>query len=776
MKLNSLYLQSFRGATQPVTFVFDPAKKITMLFAENGNGKSTVADALTCLCTDKMGSLDDKSSVDRSFLKSAGATGETKIILQTDQGNFSAVMPTASKLFTKAPLTGQPMIKCLRRSQIISLINTQASDRYTALKDYLDVTHIYNCEESLRKLHRESDRDLNTAISNLQQASTTLEKSWKEEGSPGDEMIHWAEEQAKADTSKVMKEYGVLQTLVAQGQALINKHKEITQHEVNLLATGKLKSDAEIALQTLEAASTKNTPALLSLLQNAKNYLSVEGDINNCPVCDNTIVKTKVISSLNAQILAMDALDRASKHFQALTKTHGGNETVLQTSLGAMNTQIKTYHGSIKIYADKVPTIVPFVEGISEDPSTNYKLYLDNLTALQELHVRISSSAEAKKKSIDQHNFIKNQYASIVQNSFRVHKLSALVSAADEALKIVESARKDFYDNELLSIASEVEQMYQKIHPSEGLGGIRLFLNPRYKSSLELQADFHAQKGITPQSVYSESHLDTLGICIFLALAKKYSDGNTILVLDDVVMSVDENHLDRFIQLLHDEADHFAHIIITTHYRPWKDRYRNNRAPASSVHFIELRGWSPQDGIRVSNGKIALDELRDMLRDNASFHRENISSASGRVLENLLDFITVKFGCRMPRKAKNDYMLSELLDGLSSTLLKHCKVEHFSADTGGVYTVVEKQEMIKPVIDKLKLLKAVRNQVGAHYQFDGSLVSDTDVEDLGKATVALAELLICPISGALPDRNMSGSFWQTKTGSIRLYPLTEPTK
>lgn len=68
-------------------------------------------------------------------------------------------------------------------------------------------------------------------------------------------------------------------------------------------------------------------------------------------------------------------------------------------------------------------------------------------------------------------------------------------------------------------------------------------------------------------------------------VSKKYGDENTILVLDDVMMSVDENHLDRFIDLLHSESVNFGHILVTTHYRPWRDRYRNNRAPGGRVHF-----------------------------------------------------------------------------------------------------------------------------------------------------------------------------------------------
>lgn len=775
MKLNSLYIKSFRGATKPVTIEFDNSKKITMLFAENGNGKSTIADALICLCTDKMGSLDDKSSIDKSFLKSLGTgTAETKITLNTDAGTFTTSISGTAKAFVKTPATGQPSLKFLRRSQIINLINSQASDRYTALKDYLDVSNIYTGEEALRKVFREVEKDLGNSISVLQSANETLEKFWKAEGSPDGAMLVWAKIQTEKDLSKEAAIYKVLAELVTQWQAIGNKQREINQFQTAASASQKNMEGFALILKNLEAANKKNKPALLALLQEAKNYISAEPVIDKCPVCENGIVKATVVNSLDVQIKSMAALQKASKDLETATKTHDKNVAILNTAIGGMNTLLIKYKTSISQYVDKVPDIAPFVNGIKTEANANYKIYVASYKELQALFVRIEKSAVDKKTSIDQHALIKLQYNSITQHSEKFEKLAALKTATTKALGIVESTRKVFYDNELLSISAEVEQMYQKIHPAEGLGGIKLFLNPNFKTSLEIQANFHSQQAITPQSVYSESHLDTLGICIFLALAKKYSDSTTVLILDDVVMSVDENHLDRFIALLHDEADNFAHIIVTTHYRPWKDRYKNNRAPASSVHFLELRTWSTQNGIRVFNGRIALDELRQMLTDESSFHRENIAAASGRILENLLDFVTLKFGCKVARKPKNDYQLSELLDGLSKDLLKNFKVEHLEKDETGKYTTVIKQVDLKPVIDKLKALKAVRNQVGAHFNFDGSLVSDGDVEDFGNATVEFAELLICPECGALPDRNKSGSYWETKTGSIKLFPLMEP--
>jgi energy-coupling factor transporter ATP-binding protein EcfA2 len=775
MKLNNLYIKSFRGATKPITIEFDSSKKISMIFGENGNGKSTIADAFICLLTEKMGSLDDKSSVDTSFLKSLGTgTGETKIALTTDTGTFLATLSGATKTFTKTPSTGLPSLRFIRRSQIINLMNAQATSRYETLKDYIDVSGIYASEEELRKTVRDTDQNLTTATSVLHNANETLEKTWIKEGKPDGKLLDWAKAQSQADISKDLKNYQTLSDLLNQWRAIDSKHKEIIQAKTNTKISLQTKQNAEAALKQLQSSNSKNNASLLSLLQVAKAYIAAQPIIDKCPVCTNGIKKETVVASLDKQIKSMDDLEKASKLLDTTSKTHDRNLAILNKAIDTINAIIIKYKLSISKYKEKIPEIVAFVDGIEKDASANYNCFTQNLTQLQNLNTRIEDSAKAKNKSIQQYNFIKEHYTTITVNLEKVGKLAALKTAATKALNIVETTRKEFYDNELLSISANIEEMYQKLHRSEGLGGIKLFLNPKYKTSLELQANFHTIQGITPQSVYSESHLDTLGTCIFLALAKKYSDGNTMLLLDDVVMSVDENHLDKFIELLHDEAVNFSQIIITTHYRPWKDRYKNNRAPSSNVHFLELRNWSKENGINVFNGKIALDELRKMLSDEASFDRENISTAAGRTLENILDFLTLKFSSKVPRKPKNDYQLSELLDGLSKELLKLLKVEHYSKDEQGKFTTLVKQVDLKPTIDILKQLKAVRNQVGAHYNFDGSLVGDSDIKAFGNATVEFAELLICPVDGNLPDRNKSGSYWETKNGSIHLFPLIEP--
>src|ERR1035437_2918636 len=60
-KLQSITTSSFKGASKPITFEFEKDKKSTVIYGENGTGKSSIADAFHFVCNESVGSLIDKS-------------------------------------------------------------------------------------------------------------------------------------------------------------------------------------------------------------------------------------------------------------------------------------------------------------------------------------------------------------------------------------------------------------------------------------------------------------------------------------------------------------------------------------------------------------------------------------------------------------------------------------------------------------------------------------------------------------------------------------------
>jgi hypothetical protein len=146
-----------------------------------------------------------------------------------------------------------------------------------------------------------------------------------------------------------------------------------------------------------------------------------------------------------------------------------------------------------------------------------------------------------------------------------------------------------------------------------------------------------------------------------------------------------------------------------------------------------------------------------------------VASKAGIVLESLLDFLTLKYRCSVPRNARNEYSLGDLASGIDAKLAKTlcCRFPSGSND--------EKVEFaLKPLIDAATSAHWIRNCVGCHLHELGSEISDSDVRVFGQGVIALADGLICTSCGALPSRRPSGSHWQCTCGNLELHPLVKP--
>jgi hypothetical protein len=408
-------------------------------------------------------------------------------------------------------------------------------------------------------------------------------------------------------------------------------------------------------------------------------------------------------------------------------------------------------------FIDKATHIVEYSASISDSFSDWYSTF-------QNLHKKKMEDKTADiQKVVNFHDTIKEQLNIVTNKNEQARVKERSLWDLKAILGIIEGERKEYIEKILVAISNEVSQLYSELHPDEKIGNPRLYLKPRTRGSLEFDASFYEASEIPPQAYYSESHLDTLGVCVFIALAKYYKTESSILILDDILTSVDAQHMDRFMGMLHEQSKFFNKIIVTTHYRPWKDRYKFARSAVSNIDVIELKPWSLNNGIQVSEFKQALVELKETSKPE-SFDRQIVASKAGIVLESMLDFITLKYKCSLPRNGRNEYTLGELVGGIDSKLSKLLKIR-----TGG------KEVDLKPILDTATDSQWIRNQVGCHFNLSGSDITDGDVQNFAVSTIKISEILLCPKCMNLPKKN-AGSFWTCgcKDNPLELYPLTRP--
>lgn len=148
-------------------------------------------------------------------------------------------------------------------------------------------------------------------------------------------------------------------------------------------------------------------------------------------------------------------------------------------------------------------------------------------------------------------------------------------------------------------ISEDIRMMWAILHPGEKIEDVRLYLPAQADKAIDIGLRFYGIAQDSPRLTLSEGHRNSLGLCIFLAMAKREADKDRPLILDDVVVSFDRSHRGMIVQLLEKEfSDRQA--IIMTHDREWYAELRQ-RFDGANWNFKALMPYEkPEIGIRWS--------------------------------------------------------------------------------------------------------------------------------------------------------------------------------
>jgi energy-coupling factor transporter ATP-binding protein EcfA2 len=771
MKVSKISIDGFRGATQPVDIKFDD-KPVILIFGENGSGKSTVVDAFDFICNQKCGALEGMSITGnkKNYVPSIGISpNRINISLSSGDSIWSASL---SKDIRVSP--NCPQANILRRNEITKLITAIPSKRFEELHRFVEIPIIESVESSLREAVKVMELEYNLSVKALSQANINLRQIFEAEDCPGTNERKWAEQEAGKNISTLnntIKQYDeILRPLnaVSQLYAEWDNIKRDTEEK------NRIHDDVVNELEKLKENLVSQSSELLAILESSKKYLQNDFNTFTCPVCEQTIVPQELLERLSQRIESMSVLSRLIKKEEEARNTLKVQMAINNQKWKAIVTQsnelLEKVNSSNLTLLSTAKYIITSEFNI--DFNDEYNSDLDNKIAeflkfFLLYSKKITEQKNSDQKSLSQSNLIKTLLNSIQENEDLAKNKKQLKEKLGKALIVIETNRKNSIDNTLKIISDEVDRMYQKLHPDEAIGSVKLYLKQGVKGSLELEGQFHGKLNIPPHAYFSESHLDTLGICIFLALAKHFNQDNQIIILDDVLTSVDNQHLDRFMKLISEEAEQFGQIIITTHYRGWRDRYRWAKGDLSKTQVIELGPWTLQNGIHTGEFISAIDELRNHI---SLIDRQALASKAGIILESILDFITLRYHLKVPRNAKNEYTLGDLASSMDRRIgdILTCKKTDAQGNT--------QETKLKSLIENCVKWTWVRNCVGCHFNKLSNDISDSDISEFARSVITLADTIICPVCKSLPLRRPSGSFWQCKCQSnfIEMYPLIFP--
>jgi energy-coupling factor transporter ATP-binding protein EcfA2 len=752
--LKSLSISGLRGVSNPLTINFD--KPFTLIFGHNGTGKTSICDAIDFLANGDCGSLGDNSvgSFRHKFWPFIGKkSSDVAVDLSLSDGSsWRATISGTKSLVSASSTRGIPAVKVWRRKQMMDLILAKPLERFNVIAEFIDVEEIEASEKVVRDLQRNIDRQLQDAASKIAENYATLADQCRIAGGDETSLLKWAETESKKSSNEFDIEIRVFSNLNQKLESLASCLKTLDELQKAGVTLKQNLDTAEDNYEKAKSSITDGASDTLALLSEAKKYFESKGNINVCPLCESAENASGLAEKVTDVLETYSELSGAELQFKDSKKQHEFHTTKESEQSNIKKEHIEDLSKCLDSFAYENNSLQEFKSLLLTSDSLE-------ITKLSELHESLTQHKDALVRSKGLRDTIEAAYNQYQTNLESQSNNSTLKPKIDRLLDIHEQKRKAFVDDILVSIAGEVGRLYEAIHPGEGLDTISLQLDPKKRSSLDIQSKFLDQDA-PPGAYFSNSHLDSLGLCILLALAKRESPENTVLILDDVLGSIDEPHAERIIRLIYDESNNFMHTLVTTHYQRWHAKILTGHLKADNCQLIELEEWNPSLGVLIrTSARSQVERLRDCVV-NRSNEPEQIAQQAGYLLEMVCDWLVSKYELSIPKRKNtaNDY-----LNALKEKYSKQLKVEKRQDD--GSYVETE----LKQLLADIRNLFQIRNIVGAHFNELASHLTAADSLDFGKKVLELSDLLICKDEG-FPVREKL-TYLSTPSETRRLYPL-----
>lgn len=283
-----------------------------------------------------------------------------------------------------------------------------------------------------------------------------------------------------------------------------------------------------------------------------------------------------------------------------------------------------------------------------------------------------------------QHEAIGNAEASIRGASAHEQQLGAVRGAFSKAR---EKAVQGIFD----AIAAKVVTYYRALHEVEGApdsvecSSLQLVPTSRAQAGgLKLTIGFLGRvKSCDPRAFLSEGHLDSLGLAVYLASVKMFNAPETLLVLDDVLTSVDREHRHRAADLLLEEFSEYQ-LLVTTHDERWFNQVQDKvaaRGETQSWRFQGIARWTLDTGPESAMFEGTWGWIEANLRDES--YRE-LGGPLRVVLEDFLKRVAEKMSLNMPYRVGGAYTAGDFAHAGIQGALRTALVERDAADEAAI--------------------------------------------------------------------------------------------
>ena len=709
IKIESVHIEEFRGIRQ---LTLDLNRSSFVISGPNGSGKSGVVDAIQFALTGEIGRL-----------KGAG-TGDLKLadhgphVVKRDYPDAAFVrlavfIPRLNKSATitrkvKTPrrasivpndvdvkavfeeLEGHPEITLARR-EIIKFILTEATQRSRDVQTLLKLEQIDQTRATLKTVENRLDAAVATAIDQEHSAKESLKRHLDIAELKSDLVLEVVNRHRQLlglpELKELTKETSLSEGIEAEKERPDGAQgKESMLKDINALLTlldRNIESPADVAVETVLKCirNLEAEPELWTLIKRSTLFQTGLDLLDDamCPLCDRPWEIAELRAHLNSKI----AKSAQGKEIQELVLQNARSVAAQITRLLALVTGIAKFKEASQECVSTLMGWSGLLQGFGEQLTT-----LDGIVASKDVLEQgwrkvpenlaqvLDDLVGAVKRLPEKNELGKaRDFLVVAQERLSNWRMAKRRVEREELVAARGKAAYKAYcrvaETMLTKLYEEVEEDFSKFYQvlnNDDEGGFSAKFQPA-DGKLGLVVDFHSQGMFPPGAYHSEGHQDGMGVCLYLALMKRVlGDQFTIVVLDDVVMSVDSQHRKRFCKLLKSEFPN-TQFVITTHDQVWAKQIRTEGV-VGSKSGVAFNTWTVQTGPVVQEVK----EIWDQIENDLSV--DDIPAAAAR-LRRHMEFVAAELadilGASVSYRGDGGYDLGELLGaviGRQGELLK----------------------------------------------------------------------------------------------------------
>jgi len=655
------------------------------VYGPNGAGKSTFVDGAEYLVSrGKIGHLTNEYSgrrLEKAIINTQipiATQASLELMLMDNTAVSARINSNGAVTFSGGDAIAgwQRERLILRPDEVSAFVQADKSEKYSSILPLIGLGPLEVVATNIRSLARRVAND--AGVQRDRGARAELETRWTEAGVSAAE----AGILIKALHARYLPGVETPSTLdlaVAALRPVIDARVRSASAETKehlLLANAR---DADLdgrlaaAVTASEATARLVEPLLserLAVLSTAETFVhGVEGVTSiTCPACGREVEPTAFRTHVAAERIRLeDALAAFSTRSNALNSLIDG----LQTACGALRSDdLRAWKAS-----SAQDGIRPNLERTLALDFPHLRLHPDqvdlgllaaNVPPVIE-HIRLATSTpppEAKdllaaSKLLD----AAAAHPRIRQLRNRLTKVDGLVAFLGELESQVRDEIRLRTESVISDISVHIQRMWNHLHPACRVNAIRLYQPSDAAKAIDIELSFYGSTQPSPRLSLSEGDRHSLGLCVFLSLAKEGGNDRP-LILDDIVTSLDREHRSNVADLLVTEFSD-RQVILFTHEYEWFIEL-THRLPAKNWQFKTLLAFdTPATGIRWSGAPHGFESARILLDVDP---KSAANSARG-LMDLHMSLIAERLELPVPflRGAKNDMRHAlELLERFAS--------------------------------------------------------------------------------------------------------------